>query len=91
MAGAVERLLVDLDVLIPGFVSDFDGSVSYAASDTPKTYGVVDEVARRALLTWRPRDGRQAGGAAAAVAAGRNSALPFGVARDGPAASRKGG
>ena len=50
-AGAVEELLVDLDAVVPGFVSEFDGSVTYAASDTPQAYSVVDEVARRALLT----------------------------------------
>jgi hypothetical protein len=91
IAGAVEKLLVDLDALIPGFVSEFDGSVSYAASDTPKAYGVVDEVARRALLTG------------AYVLAARRQELPlrsplvailrylFGVSRDGPTASRNGG
>ena len=50
-AGAVEELLVDLDAVVPGFVSEFDGSVTYAASDTPQAYSIVDEVARRALLT----------------------------------------
>jgi hypothetical protein len=65
--------------------------VSYAASDTPKAYSVVDEVARRALLTG------------AFVLAARREELPlqsplvailrypFGVARDEPTASRKGG
>ena len=90
-AGAVEKLLVDLDALIPGFVSEFDGSVSYAASDTPKAYSVVDEVARRALLTG------------AYVLAARREELPlksplvailrypFGVARERPKAPRNGG
>lgn len=50
-AGAVEQLLVDLDAVVPGLVSDVDGSVTYSASDDAKTYGVVDEVARRALST----------------------------------------
>jgi hypothetical protein len=50
-AGAIETLLVDLERIIPGFVSDQDGSVRYAASDTPEVYDVVDEVAKRALLT----------------------------------------
>jgi len=50
-AGAVDQLVVDLDAVIPGVVSDVDGSVAYAASDTAKTYSVVDEVARRALCT----------------------------------------
>ncbi|MGZ3321912.1 MAG: baeRF11 domain-containing protein [Xanthobacteraceae bacterium] len=50
-AGAVEQLLVDLDAVIPGLVSEYDGSVTYAASDDAETYSVVDEVARRALCT----------------------------------------
>ena len=50
-AGAVEQLLVDLDAVVPGLVSDVDGSVTYSASDDAETYSVVDEVARRALST----------------------------------------
>jgi len=50
-AGAVGQLLVDLDAVIPGVVSDIDGSVTYATSDDAETYSVVDEVARRALCT----------------------------------------
>jgi len=50
-AGAVEQLLVDLDAVIPGLVSDIDGSVVYSASDDADTYSVVDEIARRALYT----------------------------------------
>jgi hypothetical protein len=50
-AGAIDQLVVDLDAVIPGVVSDVDGSVAYASSDNAKTYSVVDEVARRALCT----------------------------------------
>src|ERR1700736_1946866 len=50
-AGAIEQLLVDLDAVVPGLVSDIDGSVTYSASDDAETYSVVDEVARRALYT----------------------------------------
>jgi hypothetical protein len=50
-AGAIEQLLVDLDTVIPGLVSDIDGSVTYSASDDAETYSVIDEVARRALCT----------------------------------------
>jgi hypothetical protein len=50
-AGVVDQLLVDLDAVIPGLVSDLDGTVIYAASDDTETYSVVDEVARRALST----------------------------------------
>ena len=50
-AGAIDELFVDLDAVIPGLVSDVDGSVAYAASDDTETYSVVDEVAKRALCT----------------------------------------
>jgi hypothetical protein len=50
-AGAIDELLVDLDAVIPGIVSDIDGSVTYASSDDAEVYSVVDEVARRALYT----------------------------------------
>jgi hypothetical protein len=50
-AGAVEALLVDLDAVVPGVVSEIDGSVTYAVRDDAETYSVVDEIARRALLT----------------------------------------
>jgi len=50
-AGAIEQLLVDLDAVVPGLVSDIDGSVTYSVSDDAETYSVVDEVARRALYT----------------------------------------
>jgi hypothetical protein len=50
-AGAIDQLLVDLDAVVPGLVSDVDGSVTYSASDDAETYSIVDEVARRALFT----------------------------------------
>lgn len=50
-AGAVDSLLVDLDAVVPGLVSEVDGSVTYATNDDAETYSVVDEVARRALCT----------------------------------------
>ena len=50
-AGAIDQLLVDFDAVVPGLVSDIDGSVIYSASDDAGTYSVVDEVARRALFT----------------------------------------
>jgi hypothetical protein len=50
-AGVIDQLLVDLDAVVPGLVSDIDGSVIYSASDDAETYSVVDEVARRALCT----------------------------------------
>jgi hypothetical protein len=49
--GAIDQLLVDLNSVVPGLVSDIDRSVTYSASDDAETYSVVDEVARRALCT----------------------------------------
>jgi hypothetical protein len=46
---AIDRLVVDFDAVVPGLVSEVDGSVVYASCDNPETYSVVDEVARRAL------------------------------------------
>jgi len=46
-----DQLPVDLDAVVPGLVSDIDGSVIYSASDDAEAYSVVDEVARRALCT----------------------------------------
>ena len=42
---------IDLDAVVPGLVSEVDGSVTYAASDDAEVYSVVDEIARRALNT----------------------------------------
>lgn len=50
-AAAIEELLIDLDAVVPGIVSEFDGSVIYSASDDAEVYSVVDEIARRALFT----------------------------------------
>lgn len=51
-AGAIEKLLVDYDVTIPGLASDVDGSVIYAVrDDVLKCTGLVDERARRPLCT----------------------------------------
>src|SRR5258706_4909413 len=50
-AGIIDQLLLDLDAVVPGLVSDIDGSVTYSASDDAETYSGVDEIARRALRT----------------------------------------
>lgn len=48
--GAVESLLVDIDRKVPGSVDD-DGKVTFAQSDDARSYGVVDEIAGRVLLS----------------------------------------
>lgn len=48
--GAIDTLLVDIDAKLPGFVDEDTGAVTFA-QDNAISYGVVDEIARRALLT----------------------------------------
>ncbi|BBK38974.1 hypothetical protein STAQ_40520 [Allostella sp. ATCC 35155] len=48
--GAVELLLVDIDGVIPGTVSEIDGVVSLAAAPSPASYDVIDEIAGRAIV-----------------------------------------
>lgn len=47
--GAVDTLLVDMDVVISGTVDDEDGKVTFASEADAVNYGVVDEIASRAL------------------------------------------
>ena len=49
--GAVDTLFVDVDANHPGHVDDETGAVDFAESDNATTYGIVDEVTRRAWLT----------------------------------------
>jgi hypothetical protein len=48
--GAVDTLLVDIDEKMPGLVDEGTGVVTFGEDDA-STYGVVDEIARRVLLT----------------------------------------
>jgi hypothetical protein len=64
--GAVETLIVDMDAVVPGTVGDDDGAVVFADHADVLNYGVVDEIARRAL---------QSG---ARVAAARRADIPGG-------------
>lgn len=50
-AGAVEFLLVDIDRSVPGQVDEQTGAVTPAADDERTSHGVLDEIARRTLLT----------------------------------------
>jgi hypothetical protein len=49
--GAVETLFVDIDQTVPGLVDDQTGAVTLSEADDAVTYGVVDEILRRALLS----------------------------------------
>ncbi|MFC5237911.1 hypothetical protein [Pseudonocardia zijingensis] len=48
--GAIDTLLADIDVKLPGFVDDDTGAVTFAQDDAA-SYGLVDEIARRVLLS----------------------------------------
>jgi len=47
--GAVDTLLVNIDSVVPGFVDDETGAVTFVEVDDAAAYGVVDEIAARAL------------------------------------------
>jgi hypothetical protein len=49
--GAVEVLLADIDEIVPGKVDEVDGSVSFADKASAGSYGVVDEIAGRVILS----------------------------------------
>jgi hypothetical protein len=48
--GAIDTLLFDMDASETGIISEDDGSVTFGAPG-PGTYGIVDEIAGRALAT----------------------------------------
>lgn len=48
--GAVDRLMVDIDEVVPGTVDEETGAVTFG-EPSGGTYGVVDEIAGRVLLT----------------------------------------
>jgi hypothetical protein len=47
--GAIDTLVVDIDVVVPGTVDDETGQVTFAETDDAVAYGVVDEIVSRAL------------------------------------------
>ncbi|MBX9590802.1 MAG: hypothetical protein K2X43_15945 [Hyphomonadaceae bacterium] len=49
--GAIEQLMIDIDEVVPGTVDATDGRVTFAEGPDAKSYGIVDEIAGRALLT----------------------------------------
>lgn len=48
--GAVDTVLVDMDVILPGVVDEETGAVTFAEEEGVDSYGVLDEIARR---VWR--------------------------------------
>jgi hypothetical protein len=59
-AGAVEVLMVDIDRVVPGTVDDV-GTVAFADGASADTYGVIDEIAGRVLLSGGSVVGARAG------------------------------
>lgn len=49
--GAVDTLLVDVDEVMPGTVDDADGTVALATKPGAASYGVIDEVTGRVILS----------------------------------------
>lgn len=49
--GLVDTALVDIDAVVPGFVDEASGAVTFAETGDAANYGVVDEIARRVWLT----------------------------------------
>ncbi len=47
--GAVDKLLIDIDEVIPGWVDEADGSIRFADPGEATSYGIVDEIAARAM------------------------------------------
>jgi len=48
--GLVDTVLVDIDESVPGHIDEETGAVTFDDTDDAVNYGVVDEIARRALL-----------------------------------------
>lgn len=49
--GNIDRLLVDIDEVVDGIVDEETGAVTFDESGDARNYGVVDEIAGRALRT----------------------------------------
>jgi len=49
--GGIQTLLIDIDSTVPGFIDDESGAVTFVEQDDAKAYGVVDEIAARALAS----------------------------------------
>jgi hypothetical protein len=49
--GAIDTLVFDMDAVVPGTVDETDGSIRFAEGESAASYGIVDEIAGRALAT----------------------------------------
>ena len=49
--GAIDTLVFDFEHVVPGSIDEETGAVHFDDTETAANYGVIDEIARRALLT----------------------------------------
>lgn len=49
--GAIQTLLVDIDSVVPGFIDDETGAVTFVDQDDAEAYSIVDQIAARALAS----------------------------------------
>jgi len=49
--GAIDTLLVDIDTVVNGTIDEETGAIVFAEKAGPASYGVVDEIAGRALIS----------------------------------------
>jgi release factor family 11 len=49
--GAVDTVFVDIDEVVPGFIDENTGAVTFSEAADAVDYGVVDEIARRVWLS----------------------------------------
>lgn len=49
--GAIDTLMVDIDQKVSGFLDERNGALTLTENEDALDYGIVDELARRALLT----------------------------------------
>ncbi len=49
--GGIDQLLIDIDSVVDGFVDDESGEVRFGSEPDAANYGIVDEIAGRALRT----------------------------------------
>lgn len=49
--GAIETLLVDIDVVVPGLIDEQTGAIAFADEADASNYDVLDEIAGRALAS----------------------------------------
>ncbi len=49
--GAISALLVDIDAVVPGTIDEETGVITFADEESAKSYGIIDEIAGRAMAS----------------------------------------